>query len=68
MARGRIKDQDADVYGDFALRVMNSIRAAKKRQGLMDTHELEIVEAIEEKLLSLDPGAVGIVNARIRAY
>lgn len=68
MPKGRITDKSADVYGDFAVRVMNSIRHAKKRQGLMSAEELVIVEAVEATLIANDPQAVAIREARVRTY
>jgi hypothetical protein len=54
-----------DPYSDFVVRVMNSARIAMAQGDSMSQGEYEIVEAVRQSLLDLDPHAAHCRRASV---
>lgn len=54
-----------DPYGDFVVRVMNSVRIARMQGDRMNEDEMAIIESVRECLVALDPHATEVAEAVI---
>lgn len=61
----KLPDSERDVYGTFAVAVMNAIRQAERSQMLMSEGETRIVEGLKECFIDLDPTAEYTRKAKV---
>lgn len=61
----RVPDTERDVYGLFAVTVVNAYRHARRSNHVMSDDEWAIIQSVYDHLLSLDPAAADVRKAKI---
>lgn len=65
MANRQGTNRSHDAYGDFMVRIVNSVRLAENQAGTMSEHEFSIVERVRDLIEELDPPSMAIIKANI---
>jgi len=63
--KGRLPDDQRDVYGAWAVTVVNATRRALRSEGLMSDDEVAIIHEVAEALYARDPHARNVRKAAV---